>query len=217
MSSHHYVTDAQKSALIIANGAECSMALLHSLLEWCPMVVVLDGAYDRVAKLGIKIDVVIGDFDSIADLKPLPDIDYIKIPDQDTTDLEKGIEYLESKGCNDISVSWVTGNRLDHTFNNMSLLAKYPQLNIVFYDDHSKAYRIPSGFKKSFNKGDIISLLPMGKVKGIKTTNLKYPLNDEDLELGVRSGSSNEAEKNGIVEIAYQAGNLILVESKDAN
>jgi len=63
MSSHHIVRDDQEPALIIANGAECSMELLGQLLEWSPVVIVLDNAIDRVLQLDIKIDVLLGDFD----------------------------------------------------------------------------------------------------------------------------------------------------------
>jgi thiamine pyrophosphokinase len=63
MSSHHIVRDDQEPALIIANGAECSNELLGQLLEWSPLVIVLDSAIERAIKLEIKIDVLLGDFD----------------------------------------------------------------------------------------------------------------------------------------------------------
>ena len=63
MSSHHIVRDDQEPALIIANGASCSMELLNQLLEWQPLVIVLDSAMERVVELGIKVDVLLGDFD----------------------------------------------------------------------------------------------------------------------------------------------------------
>ena len=65
MSSHHFVRDKQEPALIIANGDECSNEVLNQLLEWNPFVLVLDGALDRVLMKGIKVDAVIGDFDSL--------------------------------------------------------------------------------------------------------------------------------------------------------
>ena len=58
MSSHHIVRDDQEPALIIANGAACSSELLGQLLEWSPLVVVLDSAMERVVALGIKVDVL---------------------------------------------------------------------------------------------------------------------------------------------------------------
>ena len=63
MSSHHIVRDDQEPALIIANGAACQPELLGQLLEWSPLVVVLDSAMERVMELDIKVDVLLGDFD----------------------------------------------------------------------------------------------------------------------------------------------------------
>ncbi|TAG64248.1 MAG: thiamine diphosphokinase, partial [Runella slithyformis] len=63
MSSHHIIRDKQEPALLIANGESCSFELMGQLLEWSPFVVVLDGAAQRVLDLGIKIDVLLGDFD----------------------------------------------------------------------------------------------------------------------------------------------------------
>ena len=64
MSSHHIVREGQEPALIIANGESCSNELMGQLLEWSPLVLVLDGAITRVNELGIKVDVLLGDFDS---------------------------------------------------------------------------------------------------------------------------------------------------------
>ncbi len=46
MSSHHIVRDDQEPALIIANGEACSAELLGQLLEWSPLVIVLDSAIE---------------------------------------------------------------------------------------------------------------------------------------------------------------------------
>ena len=68
MSSHHIVRDDQEPALIIANGAACQPEFLGQLLEWSPLVVVLDAAMERVMELDIKVDVLLGDVD--ADFEP---------------------------------------------------------------------------------------------------------------------------------------------------
>lgn len=212
MSSHHYVKEGQEPALIIGNGAECRFSLLQQLMEWSPIVIALDGAYQRLKDLQVKPDIVIGDFDSIGEYEADPDITYIKIEDQETTDLEKGLNYLLSNDFKDVNLIWSTGYRLDHTLSNISVMGKYSQMNIVLYDNHSKAYILPPRFEKHYEKGDTISLLPLGKVGGIKTENLLYPLNDETLEITVRSGSSNEVKETGLVKISHGSGKLLMIE-----
>src|SRR6476660_9730486 len=98
MSSHHIVRDDQEPALIIANGAECSSELLGQLLEWSPYVVVLDSAIERVFDLGIKVDVLLGDFDRGFNPEHYKEQQYpleiVYAPDQNKTDLEKAFEFL---------------------------------------------------------------------------------------------------------------------------
>ena len=49
----------------------------------------------------------------------------------------------------------------------------------------------------------------------IITKNLKYPLQNESLNLGYRSGNSNEVIEDGIVIIEHNSGDLILMECFD--
>lgn len=220
MSSHHIVRDDQEPALIIANGLECNTELLGQLLEWSPLVIVLDSAIERVIQLGIKVDVLLGDFDRNFDVNFYKEnhypIEIIHTPNQDKTDLEKAFDYLIEKGHKAANVVWATGKRADHTLNNFSDLALYRnKLKIVLFDDHSKVFLLPNSFKKWYPKDSIISLIPLGKVDGITTENLFYSLQNESLELGHRTGSSNHVTEDGIVTITHEKGNLLLIESFD--
>lgn len=218
MSSHHIVRDDQEPALIIANGQECGKELLGQLLEWSPFVVVLDNAMERVSQLNIKVDVLLGDFDGdfnpeIYKEKQFP-LEIVHTPNQDKTDLEKAFDYLIEKGHKAVNVVWATGKRIDHTLHNLTICASYQkQLKIVFFDDHSKAFLLPKKFEKWYVKNTILSLIPIGKVSGISTENLFYPLHNEDLTLGFRTGSSNHVSHDGIVSIQHESGNLLLIES----
>ncbi len=215
MSSHHYVKEGQEPALIIANGEMCSYELLVSIMEWCPYIVALDGAYDKLLAMKITPDIVIGDWDSLHSLEETMHTEFIKDDNQENTDLEKAIDYLLSKGRTDINIVWSTGRRLDHTLNNMATLAKYPEAKIVVYDNHSKAFILPKTYVKFYDKGTPLSLIPLHTAKGISTENLKYNLKNEALEFGKRSGTSNEAATSGKVTISYREGLLLLIESTD--
>ncbi|HOD09779.1 MAG TPA: thiamine diphosphokinase [Flavobacterium sp.] len=220
MSSHHIVRDDQEPALIIANGAECSSELLGQLLEWSPIVIVLDSAMERVINLGIKVDVLLGDFDGdfnpeIYKEKQFP-LEIVHTPNQDKTDLEKAFDYLIEKGHKAVNVIWATGKRADHTITNITNIVSYRnKLKIVILDDHSKVFLLPNKFEKWYTKNTPISLIPIGKVAGITTNNLFYPLNNEELTIGYRTGSSNRVTEDGIVKIEHQNGDLLLMECWD--
>lgn len=217
MSSHHIVREDQEPALIIANGAECSMELLGQLLEWSPRVIVLDGAMERVLALGIKVDVWLGDFDRVQ----APDLEQaatIKVhtPDQNFTDLEKAFQYLLDQGQRSANVVWASGRRMDHTINNLHSMAAFAdRMSLVFYDDHSMVYPLPKSFKKWYPKGKVLSILPFGYASQVKSKGLKYPLNHAALRLGLQTSSSNEAEADGLVEIQYESGCLLMMECQD--
>jgi thiamine pyrophosphokinase len=220
MSSHHIVRDDQEPALIIANGEACSRELLGQLLEWSPLVIVLDSAIDRVLELGIKVDILLGDFDRgfNADYykeKQYP-IEIVFAPNQDKTDLEKAFDFLIEKGHKAVNVIWATGRRADHTITNLTNIVAYRnQLKVVILDDHSKVFLLPTTFEKWYTANTIISLIPIGKVVGITTQNLFYSLHNEDLTIGYRTGSSNHVSQDGIVSITHTEGDLLLMECWD--
>ncbi len=220
MSSHHIVRDDQEPALIIANGAACSDELLGQLLEWSPLVIVLDSAIERVLELGIKVDVLLGDFDRGFDAnyyksKQYP-IEIVHTPDQDKTDLEKAFDYLIEKGHKAANVVWGTGKRADHTITNITNIVRYRDLlKIVLLDDHSKIFLLPKKFEKWYTANTPISLIPIGNVSGIYSQNLFYPLQNDSLTIGYRTGSSNHVAHDGIVIIEHLEGDLLMMECFD--
>lgn len=220
MSSHHIVRDAQEPALILANGASCSTELLNQLLEWSPFIVVLDGALERALNLGIKIDVVLGDFDhhSPDDIRALlpPDTQIEHVPDQDRTDLEKALDFLIGKGHRSVNICWASGRRSDHFLNNIATLARYHgKITAVMLDNHSRIYPVSSGFKKHFEAGTNVSLMPLNAVSGLRTENLVWNLNGETLEFPHRSSSSNRIAETGLLTVNFDSGMLLMMECTD--
>lgn len=220
MSSHHIVRDDQEPALIIANGAACNPELLGQLLEWSPLVIVLDSAIERVIELGIKVDVLLGDFDRNFDANYYKEKQYpleiVHTPDQDKTDLEKAFDYLYERKIPAVNVVWATGKRADHTITNLTNIVRYrDKLKIVILDDHSKVFLLPKKFEKWYTANTIISLIPIGHVSGIHSNNLFYPLKDDSLTIGYRTGSSNHVAQDGLVVIEHQEGDLLLMECMD--
>jgi len=184
------------------------------------VVVVLDAAIHRVLDLNIKVDVVLGDFDRDFDAENIIShqypIEIVHTPDQNKTDLEKAFEYLIGRGFPAVNVVWATGRRADHTITNITNIVRFRnQLKIVILDDFSKIFLLSKTYEKWYPKGTPISLIPVGIATGIRTQNLKYPLNNEELSIGYRTGSSNEVEKDGMVKITYLEGDLLLMECVD--
>lgn len=207
---------------MIANGSSCKDELMGQLLEWSPYVLVLDGALERVLMQGIKVDAVIGDFDSISvqrlNTEMEQQIEWVHTPDQNKSDFDKGLEYLIDHGHKAVNILWATGRRLDHTLNNLISIGKYAEkISINLLDDYSRAFVLPKMFSKYYPAGSILSLLPLTSVSRVQTQNLVYPLDGIDLTVPLRSGSSNEVEADGLVEISHDEGILFLMECSDTS
>lgn len=183
-------------------------------------MVVLDSAIWRVLDLGIKVDVLLGDFDRDLDLDAIRAQQYplevVHTPDQDKTDLEKGIEYLIERGFPAVNIVWATGRRADHSLTNMTNIVRYKdRIRIVMLDDYSKIFPLVGRFEKWYEARTPISLIPVGTVTGISTEGLKYNVLDDTMTLGYRTGSSNEAAQDGFVRISAQSGDLLIMECWD--
>jgi len=220
MSSHHIIREGQEPALIIANGESCSNELLGQLLEWSPFVVVLDGAINRVLELGIKIDVLLGDFDSknhaVEQIQAQQKIEIVHTPDQNKTDLQKGIEFLIARNFDAVNIIWATGRRADHNLSNITDIVRYKQqINIVLHDDYSKIFQLPKRYQKWYVKDTVLSLIPVGTVSGVTTQGLSYNLQNDVLTLGYRTSSSNSAAQDGQVMIEHTEGDLLMMECRD--
>lgn len=212
--------NTSKKAIIIANGEKCDEKWIHKYLTNDTLVVVLDSAIERAETLGIPINVLIGDFDRNFDAHSYqlqhPDMEVIQVHDQDSTDLEKGLRLLIERGYTYADVFWATGKRMDHTLNNLTCIARFrTEIEVVFHDDYSRIFLLPYHFAKFYPKNTVISLLPIGTVLGITTHNLQYPLHNESLRLGYRSGSSNSVVEDGNIEISHTSGDLLLMECWD--
>lgn len=207
-------------ALIIANGASCSESLLKATVEKANYLIVLDSAMERLEELGIIPDVLLGDFDRnfvpLIYQKKYPKIELVYAESQDKTDLEKAFDFLIQKKIRQVTVVWATGKRSDHSLANLSCIVKYRKnLAITLVDDHSKIRLLERNYSAWHQANTILSLMALGKVSGISTQNLYYPLTNENLNSGYRMGNSNYVIQDGLVTIEHKRGDLLLMECID--
>src|SRR5690554_5660901 len=91
-------------------------------------VIVVDKAFIDYSKLNLKIDLVIGDFDSIPSYKSLlKEYETIKFSSlKDYSDTYLAVKYAKEKGFNNIQIiGGLGGSRVDHTYANLLILNKY--------------------------------------------------------------------------------------------
>jgi len=155
-------------------------------------------------------DAIKGDFDSV----PPDVVEYYRKknvaiyhdPDQNTTDLQKCIKFLELYESQNnvvhenILVLGGLGGCLSHTFANLNTLYLYQQRKVVLIGRKNMAILISKGKSTyHFQKLDTVifcSLVPLGdKVGNVTTTGLKWNLVNQSLTFGGMVSTSNQMEE----------------------
>lgn len=207
-----------KRALIICDG-ELKRHLINKLVNLNkPLkqfkIIAADGASNFLYKHKIIPDFIIGDLDSLSD----PAKKYFtskkviirKIFNQNRNDFEKCLQFAISKGWKQIAIIGFAGKRFDHTLNNLSVLKKYcGKTDSKVYDDSYEYFIINKSIEFSYKPGEVVSIMALPKAIGVKTTGLKYSLNNETLEFGTREGALNSA-ISGNIKIQMNKGYLLI-------
>jgi thiamine pyrophosphokinase len=200
-----------KRALILANGNPPSKRLFKKYLASANWFICADGGANTAAHFGCAPNLIIGDFDSVQkeSLRVFSKVELQKLKDQNSTDLEKALTAAIRKKCTEIVVLGATGGRLDHAIGNLSALAKFSRKTTIKFIDDTGEF-IPVGHKLEIMLpiGTGISLLPLSRCSAIVTRGLKWNLNNESLQLGIRESTSNIIVSSH-VNIKVRSGHLI--------
>lgn len=196
--------------LILCNGLAPSVSLFRGHHKSAELFIAADGGGNSARQMGFLPDIVIGDLDSFK-RQPGDDFEVIKDPDQETNDLEKALSLAAERSVTRAVVMGVTGQRIDQTLKNLSALKKFHDrfASLHFEDDYGRIFLLDSPYTEAFPVGTLISLFPLsGRVEGISTRGLKYALEDEALENGIRDGSSNRVVSSPVT-IEHRTGDLL--------
>ncbi len=199
-------------ALIIANGSHPSIRIVRKILSEVDLIICADGGANYARKQNIKPDIILGDFDSITNdtRKYFSDVKQLHIKDQYSTDLEKAISYCIKKKYNEAIIIGAFGSRLDHTTGSLGCFKKFHgNIQLQFFDNDATVSQIDKSIQFEATVGEKISLIPFDKCTSVTTHNLKYPLQNDVLEIGVQEGISNEAIASP-VSISVKKGTLLL-------
>ena len=115
-----------KNILIICNGEVPHSKIIKKFISLADLIVCVDGGANSALKLNISPDYIIGDMDSIKPLtaERFKNVKHIFKPDQDFTDLEKTLIYLQEFKPEIIHIFGAIGNRIDHSLSNPLYLKK---------------------------------------------------------------------------------------------
>ena len=210
------------TGLIICSGSIMDYAYIRKYFEKADFIIGVDGGAQHLRRLGTIPHVLVGDLDSIAksDFNSLMEagVEVIKFPAQkDATDTELAVQLAMERGCDEVILLGATGTRLDHTMANVFLLRMLLEKGIkgIIADEHNEIEMINNNISLVREDDIKISLVPVGgKVTGVTTEGLYYPLKDATLEFGSTWGISNEFSED-MAGVTIKEGLLLVIRSKD--
>jgi thiamine pyrophosphokinase len=181
-------------------------------------VVAADSGLAAAEALGLTVDVVVGDMDSIdPDALARAEARGVAVDrhreDKDKTDLELALDVAIAKAGVAAGYVVVTsvGGRLDHALANLLLLgsAAYASASVEAFVDEWHVSVVRRRSRLRAHRGGLVTLLPVGgDAHGVVTEQLRYPLRGETLAVGTSRGVSNVAEADEFV-VDLESGVLL--------
>ncbi len=184
------------------------------------LCIAADSGYHNAKKLGERVDILIGDFDSIGQV-PRDEVKEIReVPaEKDLTDTQIAVEIAVAEGAEEMILIGGLSGRLDHSLSNLGILEDMYSRNLHGYmtDGQNRVHYIKSSstlIARSAYK--YISILAADEtVKGVSIEGGKYPLKNQTLKRRLQYAVSNEITGN-VVLISVKKGGIFIIESRDA-
>lgn len=180
--------------LIVANGdiapAKSWQDIAYALL------ISTDGAANRLQEFGITPNIIIGDFDSLdVDAEHFPESELLGIDDQETTDLEKALQYCMHLPNKKILCLGALGASADHAIHNLSLLARYgDSLDLTLLNPTHRGrewiFKLKTNMRIYTPPGSIISFFPFPEAI-LSAPALEWPLHRTHINQRERSAVRN--------------------------
>ena len=186
------------------------------------LCIAADSGFANAKALGDRVDIALGDFDSLAGgVDSIPEtVEKITIPaEKDETDTQLAVNVAIAKGAEEIVIIGGLSGRLDHTLSNLAILEALFDLGIsaMILDGRNRARYIRSTSTLIPRSGyKYLSLIAADeKVKGVSVEGCKYPLKNKNLTRKYQYTVSNEINENCAL-VSVKRGGLFVLESRDA-
>lgn len=161
-------------------------------------IVACDAGYRNAAKLGVRPDLIVGDFDSAP--QPETDRETIVLPHvKDDTDTQFAARWLVEHGYEEVTLLGALGGaRIEHMFANVStgLFLAMHGIKTILADARSEMHYLLPGKELILERKDwmYLSVFALGApMTGVTLQGVYYPLENATLsELDYPLGTSNE-------------------------
>lgn len=211
---------ASVHALIIANGPMPELQRVRELVRRADVIICADGGANAARKLGLRPHLILGDLDSISPStrRYYRDVNLLRVPDQNSTDLEKALRHAIDRGIGSADIIGATGGRLDHTAGAFFSFRKFGRkINMHMHDGIGSLTMVNGTSEFRTGANALVSLLPVVRCSGVSTTNLLYPLRNAVLVPGGIQGISNRTTAGRCTVTCRQGTLLVFIPHPDVN
>lgn len=203
------------TAVIFAGGDDVPQHAVDALPPDA-VVIAADSGLDLAYRLGVTVDVLIGDLDSVsAEALARAKTEGVLVErhprDKNETDLELAFRVAMAEGAESVVVVGGRGGRFDHYLANALFIATRTGIDVEWRIGSACVYRVNGRLQLTTTPGATVSLLPIGgPARGIHTTGLRWKLSGDTLDPGSTRGMSN-ASVAADVTVQVDEGNLLVV------
>ena len=209
---------AEDTIVVVTGGDPVSLAERGRVPDGA-LVIAADSGLDHAHALGLRVDVAVGDFDSVsppalARAEASGAVVERHPAAKDATDLELALDAALARGPQRIVVLGGHGGRVDHLLANAALLTseRYAAVEVVAHMGGATLTVVRDEAELQGQRGELVSLLALHRpAVGVTTHGLLYPLTGEDLEPGSTRGVSNEL-VTPPGRVSLEAGVLLVVQ-----
>lgn len=205
--------------IVVITGGDPVTAAERARVPAGALVIAADSGIEHAQALGLRVDVAVGDFDSVGpDALRRAEAQGTALERhpaaKDATDLELALDAAVRRGAGRIVVLGGHGGRVDHLLANAALLTSpaYAGLEVVAHMGGATLTVVRRAATLQGAHGEIVSLLAVdGPAVGVTTQGLLYPLDHEDLLPGSTRGVSNELVADP-AQVSVKRGVLLVVQ-----
>jgi thiamine pyrophosphokinase len=201
------------TGLLVTGGEGPRRAALEPFLRDVELVVAADSGFETALALGLTVDLVVGDMDSIRDprlLAGLPAGRVERYPTgKDETDTEIAFRRLRERGCDRVLIAGGGGGALDH-FLGVLMLFERDLPPALWVTRDALVLLLTGSCAAEARPGETVSFFPLGTLARVsRSSGLRWPLDGLCLR---RGGASlrNEA-TSGTLRLDVSEGRLLMV------
>ena len=174
--------NVKKNVSVILNGQMPTDDTIINQITNSDYIIAVDGSANKLFDLEIIPDVIIGDLDSLQNIKN-KHIELVETPDQNKTDFRKTLEWCIEKNILNISIFGISGESEDHFLGNYYTLSDFGEkISWKAFTDFSVISPCMGNKKFESFKGQKVSLFCMKGSSTVNSENLEYPLQSYHLK-----------------------------------